>query len=118
MSEVDRVERLVPRWAEYATASSLEVGRVYFVVGYVDDAMLFPEVDPVVYAGENLLPGDEGIQYFQDFQSYTEGTRHATACAEAPARFVTFSAAEGGAVFEFQKVVDELLRCSLRRGGR
>ena len=86
------------------------------MVGYVDDAMLFPEVEPVVYAGEDLASGDEGTQYFQDFQSYSAGIRHATASAEAPARFVTFSVAEGGAVFEFEKAVDELLRCSLCRG--
>jgi hypothetical protein len=38
--------------------------------------MLVPELDPLVFIGRNLEPGDSERLYFQDAASYTSGIRY------------------------------------------
>ena len=59
--------------AEPVSAGDLREGEVYFAINYVDDDMLIPVMETVVFIGRNLEPGDVGQVYFQDVQSYQEG---------------------------------------------
>ena len=59
---------------EYVQPSGL--GETYFAVHFLDDQMLVPELDPLVFIGRNLEPGDSGRLYFQDATSYISGIRY------------------------------------------
>ena len=98
-------------YGEYVEASNLVEGETYFAVHFLGDQMLVPELDPLVFIGRNLEPGDSGRLYFQDAASYISGIRYGGADK------AEFHVVEENApfVFEFERALDELLRCSLRR---
>jgi len=119
-------------YGEYVRSEDLIVGEVYFRVDFVDDDMLVPEVVPVVFVGRNLTPGDDSrssaLLYFQDFDSYSAGIRYETIRAgsqkgadqsledvDEPPSFECAEETEYSGVFEFEKALDQLLTCSLRR---
>jgi hypothetical protein len=102
-------------YAEPVSILGLNEGSVYFSVNYLDEDMLIPVMEPLVFVGRNLNPSDVGQVYFQDADSYWRGVRYASATEEEEPVF--YSAPEGqvGNIFEFERAVDELLKCSLRR---
>jgi hypothetical protein len=108
-------ERELKPYAEPISAGELKEGSVYFSVNYVDEAMLIPVVEPVVFIGSNLDADDHGRVYFQDIESYRAGVRHDTASADDQATFLTGSDKRIGHIFEYESALDELLRCALRR---
>jgi hypothetical protein len=61
---------------EPVKADELNVGETYFSVQFLDDAMLLPELEPVVFIGNDLGGDSEGESYFQDAQSYLAGGTH------------------------------------------
>jgi hypothetical protein len=99
-------------------SSKLREGAEYFFVEYVDNEMLIPTVKAVVFVGRNLEAGDVEQVYFQDVESYREGLRYSSVANNANATFFAGSERELGHVFEFDKALDELMRCALRRGNR
>lgn len=68
--------RELTTYAEPVSSSELREGEVYFAVNYVDDDMLIPVMETVVFIGRNLEPDDVGQVYFQDVESYREGVRY------------------------------------------
>lgn len=94
----------------------LEEGGVYFIISFLDDEYLVPELDAVVFIGRNLRRGDRGKIYFQDFASYDEGVRFPADRGSA-AEFICFVATEH-CVYEFEQVLNQLLRCSIKRSTR
>jgi len=100
-------------YSEPVRVEELQEGRVYFAVNFLDTAMLIPTMEPVVFIGRNLEPGDVERFYFQDADSYRQGIRYATGVAEDDATFY-FGAAPGH-IFEYEHGLDCLLACSLRR---
>ncbi|NJL27101.1 MAG: hypothetical protein HC897_04050 [Thermoanaerobaculia bacterium] len=102
-------------YAEPVSKEKLAEGEAYFFLNFVDDDMLFPEFHPVVFIGRDLEAEDVGQVYFQDLGSYREGIRYSTATGDSEAIFYTGSQEELGHVFEFEKALDGLLECSLRR---
>jgi hypothetical protein len=109
-------ERELKPYAEPVPAKRLASGSAYFSVTYIDDQMLIPTVEPLIFAGENLSSGDVGrVVYFQDAGSYRKGIRHDSPPKEGEATF--FAAPEGQIqhIFEYEGALDELLRCALRR---
>ena len=96
-------------------ARELKTGAIYFFVNFVDEEMVIPTMDTVVYIGENLEPGDEDRVYFQDIDSFNRGVRYDSEGDGEPALFQTGSKHEIGHVFTFEHALDVLLRCSLRR---
>jgi hypothetical protein len=97
------------------SGSELKEGVVYFSVGYVDQALLIPTVEAVVFIGRDLEPGDSGRAYFQDFESHARGVRYGVASEEDGARFFMGPEGKTGHIFEYQRALEELMRCSLRR---
>lgn len=103
-------------YAEPVSADELQEGEVYFSVRYVDEEMLIPTMDTLVFIGRDLEPGHSGELYFQDVDSYRSGVRIATATADDGAIFLLESV-EKPWIFSFDKALELLLKCSLRRQG-
>jgi hypothetical protein len=110
-------ERRLQPYAEPVTADGLEEGRVYFMMNYIDEALLIPTLQPLVFVGFDLAPGDSGRVYFQDLDSHQRGVRFELEAEAESAEFITGSADEIGHLFEFEQALEELLRCAVRRRG-
>jgi hypothetical protein len=91
---------------------SLSVGEVYFSVIFLDEEILIPTLDPVVFIGKDLSPGDVEKPYFQDAASYRDGIRFGPDAAETGAMFYSGSIKS---VFTYERALDLLLARSLRR---
>src|SRR5947207_749416 len=102
-------------YVEHVAVTDLREGGVYFIVWFLDDEMLVPELRPVVFVGRNLTPGDTRKLYFQDVVSYQAGVRYETAKTIDDAEFQCFFEDESSGVCEYERALDELLHCSLRR---
>lgn len=101
-------------WATPVSSDALIVGRVYFSLNYVDANMVTPVLDPWVFLGIDLSPGDHGRVYFQDADSYAQGVRIESA-KDSEATLYVGSSGEVNHIFEFPNAVDELRRCAARR---
>jgi hypothetical protein len=102
-------------YAEPVSEGELKVGSVYFFVNFVDEEMLIPTMESVVYVGRNLEVGDVDQVYFQDIGSFNRGVRYDKADEGDDAVFSSGSKKELGHVFEFEQALDVLLTCSIRR---
>ncbi|HTD88533.1 MAG TPA: hypothetical protein VK850_18310 [Candidatus Binatia bacterium] len=105
-------ERELKPYSEPATPDQLKVGETYFGVQFLDEDGFVPVLEPKVFIGHNLKPEDEDELYFQDYASYQTGIRYDTASAEDESVFETGAEKH---VFEYERALDVLLRCSLRR---
>ncbi len=102
-------------YAEPVSANELREGSIYFFLNFIDDAMLLPTMEPMVFIGRNLDATDVGTVYFQDIGSYQQGVRYESSDAGENARFYRGSENETGHVFEYENALHELIRCLLRR---
>jgi hypothetical protein len=101
-------------YAEPVVPADLKVGAAYFSVQFVDDELLIPMLEPLVFIGKDLIPDDHGTLYFQDAGSYQEGIRFESSQGE-DAVFYGQGEDEIGHVFQYEQALDLLLMCSLRR---
>jgi hypothetical protein len=108
--------RELPAHAQPVSPGELKEGSVYFSVNFVDEAMLIPVLEPVVFVGRDLNTGDVGRVYFQDFESYRSGVRYPSKTAEADEPAI-YSGPDNSIdhIFEFDRAVEVLMRCSVRR---
>jgi len=107
--------RELKEFAEPVSAGDLREGEVYFAINYVDDDMLIPVMETVVFIGRNLEPGDVGQVYFQDVQSYQEGIRYGWDKEDEWAKFEAGSENEVNHIFDYENALNALMRCSLNR---
>jgi hypothetical protein len=112
---VNSEERELPAPAGPITASELKKGAVYFAVNYVDDNLLIPVMETLVFIGLDLEPGDSGLVYFQDVGSYLRGIRYGVASKEDFAEFFAGSENEVSHIFEYEHALGKLVRCAIRR---
>ena len=110
--------REIKSYAEPISANELREGSIYFFVNFVDDEMLIPTMQTVVYVGENFEPGDNDQVYFQDIESFNRGVTYTSEPDGDVAVFQTGSKHELGHVFDFEHALDVLLACSIRRQKR
>ena len=108
------IVRFAPRkltpYGKYVKPSGLVEGEIYYTVHFLDDHMLVPELNTLVFIGRNLERADSGRLYFQDVTAYMSGIRYKDG-GEANIHVV-----EENALFVFEfRALDVLLRCSLRR---
>jgi len=109
-------ERELKPYAEPVSSSELREGVVYFAVQFVDEEMLIPTMEPLVFIGRNLNPEDVGQLYFQDAGSYRQGLRHTSATGEDDSATLYQQAeAQVSHIFEYDRALDALMACSLRR---
>src|SRR5437899_1017103 len=86
---------------EFAAASDLSEGETYFIVHFLDDRMLVPELRPLVFIGRDREPEDANMLYFQDAGSYIAGVRYESAIGTTEAEFHTVDQ-NTPFVFEFE----------------
>jgi len=109
--------REVPNYVEHVPVGELRHGDVYFVVSFCDHEMNIPEMRPVVFVGRDLAEDESGALYFQDYESYQMGARYDDSNDSHVAEFERHAEEQSTGVCEFERALDVLLRCSLRRGG-
>ena len=102
--------------AEPVSADELREGEVYFSVQFADEKLCVPIVEPLVFVGRNLDEGDTDLLYFQKFESHSTGVRYTSAEGNSE-DFEARGPDEIKHIFEFERALDVLLRCSLRRQG-
>jgi hypothetical protein len=105
-------ERELKPYGEPVTPDQLRIGETYFGVYFLDKDGFVPVLEPRVFIGQNLEPEDKDKLYFQDFASYQHGLRYDTASADGQAVFETGAEKY---IFEYERALDVLLTCSLRR---
>jgi len=106
--------RDVPPYAEYAPADTLVEGKTYFRLGYLDKDLTIPKMNPMIFIGRDLGQGDASQLYFQDAESYLDGTRFGTATRNGDAEFHVVDETTPF-VFEFERALDRLLYLSASR---
>ncbi len=74
---------------------------MYYAVTFLDEEMLIPTMEPVVFVGRNLDREDVDRFYFQDADSYREGIRYSTGVAEDDATF--YSGAAPNHIFDYER---------------
>ncbi|SRR5712692_2250432 len=99
-------------YAETVPPDELQVGTVYFAVNFVDDEMLIPIMEPKVFIGRNLNSEQGDQLHFQDIDSYRQGIRFKSASCDDEARFESGTERH---IFEYEKALDVLMMCALRR---
>jgi hypothetical protein len=104
-------------YAEPVSSTDLREGEVYFSVQFADEKLLVPIVEPLVFVGRNLGEDDTNLLYFQNFESYTVGGRYASVTEENIADFKVRDPEEIKHIFEYERALDALMSCSLRRRG-
>ena len=109
--------RELKSYAEPMASSALRVGAIYFSVQFIDEEMLIPELEPLVFVGRDLAPDDRGTLYFQDAGSYRQGIRFESAETD-DAAFYAQGEDEINHIFEYEQALDLLLACSMRRKNR
>ena len=98
-------------------SAELGVGNVYFTVSFVDQNMLVPVLTPVVFAGRDLDPEFGGYLYCQDIDSYSAGVRFEKSVSGIRGKIEMWPEEEGSHVMDYERALDVLLFCSLRRRG-
>ena len=99
--------------AEPVTGDDLRNGVVYFALQFADPNLLVPIVEPLIFVGRNLRQNDTGSLYFHSFESY-EGQVPAPTGRLGP-DFQVYHLGETNHIFEYERALDELMRCAIRR---
>ncbi len=105
-------------YAESVSSTELREDEVYFAVNFVDDEMLIPIMETLVFVGRNFEPDDIGKVYFQDVESHREGVQYTGDSDVGWAKFISGSENELGHIFDYEHALEALMWCSLRREGR
>lgn len=83
-------------------------------VQYADENLLVPIIETLVFAGKNLDNEHAELLYFQNAESYRQGIRYGSAEAEN-ATFQLAREDKVNHIFEYERALDELMKCSLKR---
>ena len=101
-------------YAEPVPPTSLQEGEVYFSVQYADGNLLVPIIETLVFVGRDLDGKDPALLYFQDVESHNRGIRYGSD-GEEEARFHLGREGKMFHIFNYEHLLDELMKCSLRR---
>ena len=109
--EARDLTREVKGYAEPVLPEHLREGEVYFAVVFLDKDSLVPTMEPRVFVGTKAESNGNKL-YFQDFVSYQRGIRFESPNADDDA---TFETGAGRYMFEYERALDVLMACALRR---
>jgi hypothetical protein len=101
-------------YARPIETNALVQGEMYLSIQYVDEALLIPTIETMVFVGRNLEPNDTDFLYFQDVECYLKGMKYGS----YPLKEIGFRPFQEQGVkhiFEYESALDELMKCSLRR---
>ena len=110
-------EREVPDYAEPVSATALRESDIYFLVQYADKDLLIPKMQTVVFLGWRENGQKDRRALFQDIESHRAGVSFETATDDERLDFLSQPEDQLNAIFEFEKALNNLMRCSLRRRG-
>ncbi|MGH9521955.1 MAG: hypothetical protein ACRD3E_05440 [Terriglobales bacterium] len=102
-------------YAEPVSATELVKGASYFTVTFVDEDLLIPSVEPLVFIGKDLEDGDVGRYYFQEAHSYRDGLGYASKTDQDREVFQVYASDGMKHIFEYERALDVLMRCALSR---
>jgi hypothetical protein len=102
---------------ESISSHELKIGEVYFSVQFVDDDLLIPILEPLVFIGRELMLDDAGIVYFQDAESYRDGVRFESSSSD-DISFVAQNENEVKHIFNYDDALEVLEACARRRKKR
>ena len=121
--------RDVKPYEEPVKTADLVVGHPYYRVGFIDEDMVVPWLEALVFIGRNLHPDGPGL-YFQDAGSFLRGERIDLAglvafpVAEDNHDHFTFEIdekwldvypeREHARVLDFERALESLMKCSIR----
>jgi hypothetical protein len=107
-------ERELKPYAEPVSATELQEGSVYFLLIYAPGDV--PIMETWIFIGRDLEPDDESMLYFQKVRSYRNGIRYDVGEGQAAdGHFVPYAENEINHIFEYERALDGLIKCSLRR---
>jgi len=109
--------RELQTYAEPVSPDAMQVGRVYFALQYEDPDLLVPRLYPMIFLGFDLDGGKVGRRYFQHFDSFREGVQHGTTGQE-PGHFEAYGPEGGRHIYEYERALEGLMLCALRRDDR
>jgi hypothetical protein len=111
--------RKLKPYSEPIELTELEQGQIYFLVQFFDSEMLIPQLEPVVFLGCGLERNPK-MAYFQDLASFRAGATFVSAPKKRKsfAKFSVFDKSKLGNIFVYEKALNELLSCALRRRNR
>jgi hypothetical protein len=101
--------------AEPVASDKLQIGEIYFSLQFADEDLLVPILEPLVFVGKQRLTNGEECLLFQTHESYFAGIRLHTSSDNDRECFSAFAPSNLNHVFEFERALDLLLSCSLRR---
>lgn len=104
-------------YSEPVPPSELKEGFIYFRVSFVDEDMKIPTMETLVFIGKDLGLDDHGMVYFQDYESYSKDIRFDSLVNEDDAIFSCSAEDQLEGVYVFERALDQLMACSLRRRG-
>jgi len=108
--------RELKSYAEPISADDLQEGNVYFSLQWADKEMLIPILEPLVFLGRPLnSKTGQGLLYFQSFESFQSGVRHHSGAGRQESDFHVRGPDDLKHIFEYERALDGLLKCSLRR---
>lgn len=111
-------QRELKPYAEPVSPIDLVVEQVYFAVQFADEGLLIPIVEPLIFIGRNLKRDDGDLLYFQKFESYSNGVRFDPSTGKNAREVHVRGPDDLKHIFEFEKALNELMSCSLRRRHR
>jgi hypothetical protein len=111
-------ERELKPYAESVSPDDLVSDQVYFTVRFADEKLFVPIVEPLVFIGRNLEKGDNDLLYFQKFESYSNGVRFDPSTGKNAREVHVRGPEDLKHIFEFEKALNVLMSCSLRRRHR
>lgn len=106
--------REITSYAQPVPTEELKEEKEYFSLQYADEGLLIPIMETLVFVGRNLAVNDTDLLYFQDVESYRQGIRHGSSEAKN-AKFQLGREGKINHIFEYEQVLSELMKCSLRR---
>lgn len=102
-------------YADPVQPDSLKEGEVYFSVTFIDDGMLEPVIETLVFIGADEEETSSDGKLFQDANSYYAGIRLSSATEADGAKFSRYSKDSLNSLFEFEQALEALMACSMRR---
>ena len=101
-------------YAQPVEPGTLTPGETYFTIQYADSDLLIPIMETIVFVGRDLDPDDPGRLYFQDVECHRMGIKYGSGSWEETG-FRTCREDGANYIFEFERALEELMKCSLRR---
>lgn len=103
--------------AQSVRPSELVKGSTYFMVSYVDDDLLIPIVEPMVFLGRSIHGDADGKLYFQNAESFTHHGPYPEA-TDGDQDVFAFPDEGLGSILNLDEAVEELQRCLARKRGQ